>query len=53
MPAVAEARVSVERHGGMVLVEGHSLNGVLLQEAGQDRLSPWPERAVSTMPVSS
>jgi hypothetical protein len=35
MPALAEAGVSVERHGRMFLAERHGLDAVFLQETRQ------------------
>ena len=37
----------------MRVIEGHGLDGVLLQEPCQGRLPPSPNRAVSTIPLSS
>ena len=53
VPALAETRVSVKCLGGMLLAERYGRDGVLLQEPRKRRLSPGPNRAVITIPVSS
>lgn len=53
VPALAEAGVGVERRAGVSLFKGHGLDRVFLQNLASTVFPRGPNRAVSTMPVSS